>query len=205
MVGVDPQVLTNILKTYAYFNQEIEYCQGMNFIVGFLLMVFKDEETAFKALTELVERFNMADLFNSDLPKLKLFFYQLDRLISIVEPDLHAHLKDEMINASYFASAWFITIFTNSMKKQRSTEESKEQVPVLSENLLQLWDYFLVSGWKAVLKMGLFVLKDDAGNLIQLSFEEILNEISERPKNLLCTPGVTLRPVKPGDQPTTVY
>ena len=47
----------------------------MNFIVGFLLMLFKNEETAFKALTELVERFNMADLFNSDLPKLKLFFY----------------------------------------------------------------------------------------------------------------------------------
>ena len=89
----------------------------MNFIVGFLLMVFRDEELAFKALTELVERFNMAALFNSDLPRLKLFFYQLDRLVSIVEPDLHAHFKDEMINASYFASAWFITIFTNSMKK----------------------------------------------------------------------------------------
>ena len=26
MTGVDAQVLTNILKTYAYFNQEIEYC-----------------------------------------------------------------------------------------------------------------------------------------------------------------------------------
>lgn len=47
---------------------------------------------------------------------LKLFFYQLDRLVSIFEPDLHSHFKDEMINSSYFASAWFITIFTNSIK-----------------------------------------------------------------------------------------
>lgn len=118
----------------------------MNFIVGFLLMVFKDEETAFKALTELVERFSMADLFNSDLPKLKLFFYQLDRLVSIVEPELHGHFKDEMINASYFASAWFITIFTNSMKKQKpkqaqggEPEESKDyqaEVNPVCENLL---------------------------------------------------------------------
>lgn len=101
-------------------------------------MVFKDEEMAFKALTELVERFHMADLFNSDLPRLKLFFYQLDRLVSIVEPDLHAHFKDEMINASYFASAWFITIFTNSMKKQHrpDDEEQKEPLPGVSENLL---------------------------------------------------------------------
>ncbi len=47
---IDPIVLTNILKTYAFFNPEIEYCQGMNFIAGFLLLVFKDEELSFKAL-----------------------------------------------------------------------------------------------------------------------------------------------------------
>ena len=50
MGGVDPKVLTELLKTYAFFNEEIEYCQGMNFIAGFLLMVLKDEEMAFKAL-----------------------------------------------------------------------------------------------------------------------------------------------------------
>lgn len=88
--------------------------------------------------------------------------------MSIVEPELHAHFKDEMINASYFASAWFITIFTNSIKKQHRSddEETKESLPGVSENLLQLWDYFLVSGWKAVLKMGLFVLKEDSSNLV---------------------------------------
>lgn len=234
MQGVDPQELTNVLKTYAYFNQEIEYCQGMNFIVGFLLMVFRDEELAFKALNELVERFKMADLFNSDLPRLKLFFYQLDRLISIVEPDLHAHFKDEMINASYFASAWFITIFTNSMKKppsdlQAENSEPKnpktgtdkigthaspiqpyrwEPMPAVCENLLQLWDYFLVSGWKVVLKMGLFVLAHDAGTLMQQSFEEMLHIVSEKPKILLCTHGVKIRPPQRKEddgKPTTLY
>ena len=83
----------------------------------------------------------MAQLFNSDLPMLKLFFYQLDRLVSIFEPDLHSHFKDEMINSSYFASAWFITIFTNSIKKNvkvvgdnESTETTQEIL--VSERLL---------------------------------------------------------------------
>jgi hypothetical protein len=118
--------------------------------------------------------------------------------VSIVEPELHAHFKDEMINASYFASAWFITIFTNSIKKQHRSddEETKESLPGVSENLLQLWDYFLVSGWKAVLKMGLFVLKEDSSNLVQLSFEEILSEIAEKPKNLLCTHGFKIKPIR---------
>ena len=72
---------------------------------------------------------------------LKLFFYQLDRLVSIFEPDLHSHFKDEMINSSYFASAWFITIFTNSIKKNvkvvgdnESTETTQEIL--VSERLL---------------------------------------------------------------------
>jgi hypothetical protein len=36
----------------------------MNYVTGFLLMVLKDEELAFKALTTIVSRFGMADLFN---------------------------------------------------------------------------------------------------------------------------------------------
>ena len=183
MGGVDPQVLIELLKTYAFFNKDIEYCQGMNFIAGFLLMVLDDEETAFRALIQLVDRFSMAQLFNSDLPMLKLFFYQLDRLVSIFEPDLHSHFKDEMINSSYFASAWFITIFTNCIKNVKvEGEETK-----VSEKILQLWDYFLISGWKAILKMGLFVLKDSSEELLMRSFEDILNDITEKPKMILCT------------------
>lgn len=126
----------------------------------------------------------MAQLFNSDLPMLKLFFYQLDRLVSIFEPDLHSHFKDEMINSSYFASAWFITLFTNSIKNSTQVADSIEDAQV-SEQLLQLWDYFLVAGWKAILKMGLFVLRDSSGELLQHSFEEILNDITEKPKGIL--------------------
>ena len=33
--------------------------------------------------------------------------------------------------------------------------------------------------------MGLFVLKDSSGELLHLSFEEILNEIAEKPKAIL--------------------
>ena len=36
--------------------------------------------------------------------------------------------------------------------------------------------------------MGLFVLKDSSDQLLQLSFEEILNEITEKPKAILSPP-----------------
>jgi hypothetical protein len=55
MPGIDPTSLSNILKAYALFNPEIEYCQGMNFIAGFLMMIYKDEEKTFMALNSLVQ------------------------------------------------------------------------------------------------------------------------------------------------------
>jgi Rab-GTPase-TBC domain len=47
----------------------------MNFVAGFLFLVFRDEEKSFKALQEIIDVNNMAELFNQELPRLKLFFY----------------------------------------------------------------------------------------------------------------------------------
>jgi hypothetical protein len=109
--------LNNILKAYATVNaKSLDYCQGMNFIVGFLFLLFdKREDYAFAVLKEVIARFHMQDLFDSQLPMLKLNFYQLDRLISLLLPDLHSHFKDEAINSSYFSAPYFITIFTSTL------------------------------------------------------------------------------------------
>ena len=72
---VKPEILNNILKTYAFFNPEIEYCQGMNFVAGFLYLVFRDEQLSFKALMRVAEIFDMSLLYKKELPMLKLFFY----------------------------------------------------------------------------------------------------------------------------------
>lgn len=72
-----------MLKTYAFFNPEIEYCQGMNFVAGFLFLVFRDEQLCFKSLMRVAEIFDMSSLYKKEMPMLKLFFYQMDRLIAI--------------------------------------------------------------------------------------------------------------------------
>ena len=61
----------------------------MNFVAGFLFLVFRDEEISFKALLRIAQIFDMAHLYKKELPKLKLFFYQLDRLVAIQMPVLH--------------------------------------------------------------------------------------------------------------------
>lgn len=93
MQGINATNLRKILTSYAVCNPELNYCQGMNFIAGFLFLLFQDEALSFAVMRDLIHRFNMGRLFNTELPMLKLNFYQLDRLISILLPDLHSHLK----------------------------------------------------------------------------------------------------------------
>lgn len=91
---IPQEILKNILRTYAIVNPSLNYCQGMNFIAGFLyLSLGKQEALAFAVMREVIERYAMTHLFNTELPMLKLMFYQLDRLISINLPDLHNHFK----------------------------------------------------------------------------------------------------------------
>lgn len=65
----------------------------MNFIAGFLYLFLQDEALSFAVIRQIINCFELSTLFNTELPMLKLNFYRLDRLISILLPDLHSHLK----------------------------------------------------------------------------------------------------------------
>ena len=68
--------LSNILKTYAIINSKINYCQGMNFMAGYLFLAMDNrEDLAFGAMREVIERFSMIHLFQKEQPMLKLMFY----------------------------------------------------------------------------------------------------------------------------------
>jgi len=123
----------------------------MNFMAGFLFLTMDCEESlAFAVMREIISRYSLANLFNKELPMLKLMFYQLDRLISIYLPDLHDHFKDEQTNSSYYSSPFFITLFTSILQTQKTDEHTWK--------LKRIWDHFIIYGWKAVFKTCLLIL-----------------------------------------------
>ena len=84
--------MNNLLRLYAQHDKHISYCQGMNYIMGFLYSLFKDEGTTFKFFTVLINK-HMRGLFENDLKFLPCLFYQLDRLVCIFLPRLAEHFK----------------------------------------------------------------------------------------------------------------
>jgi hypothetical protein len=167
--AIQGENLNNILKSYAIVNQQLDYCQGMNFIAGFLFLQFGHSESlAFAVMKAVIQRFRMHELFNTELPMLKLNFYQLDRLLAISLPDLHMHFKDETINSSYYSSPYFITLFTSVMQMQSAFDDN-------ASLLLRVWDHFLLDGWKAIFKTSIALLKDNEEALLGMPFEVMLS------------------------------
>ena len=180
MPGVDAEALQRVLKAYAVHHPEFGYCQGMNFVAGFIMMIYNDETTTFRVLVALMRKFKIEELFDSQLPRLRLFFFQLDRLVGVAEPELCSHLAEEEITAGLFASGWFITLFTNVLRENADGDSGR-----VNENLMQLWDYFLVSGWKALIKFVVLMLTESATSLSKAKFEDILLRMNDLPKGWL--------------------
>lgn len=125
----------DVLRCYAVFNSEIEYCPGLNFLAGFFYLLCRNEPRAFSMLCTLIANFDLSYLFNEDVPMLQKFFYQINRLIAIYLPRLHSHLYQEGIRTSYFCSPWFLTVFTFILQSCKS-----KHIPIL---LNEIFDRFL--------------------------------------------------------------
>ena len=155
-----------ILRAACKETPSINYCQGMNYIVAFLLSITENEEDTFYLFLSLLISTDYGSLFSEDLEKLKKFFYVFERLINIFLPELYSFFLDNNINVSYFISPWFITLFTDVYPHISNLTEPKI--------ILRIWDLFLFSGWNSIIKVGLSIIKHFENKLLTLTFETLL-------------------------------
>ena len=107
---------------------------------------------------------------------MKKYFYVFERILDILLPELYNYLKINNIKVSFFISPWFITLFTDTYLNIEHRENPKI--------LMRIWDLFLFSGCKSILKVGISILKNFEPKIMTLTFEELLRFlISEIPKS----------------------
>jgi hypothetical protein len=83
----------------------------MNYLAGYLFLSFRDEEMTYKAFDRVMNR-HFKTLFLKDFEQMKMRFYQFEKLFSLCLPKLYDHFKQEKLDASYYITAWMITMFT---------------------------------------------------------------------------------------------
>ena len=158
--------IINILYAVSQCNFGIKYVQGMNFIVSFLYEVYGEEE-AFYIFLSFFHSTQYSIIFDKDLIKLNEFFYVFNRIISLLEPELSSFFNINGVNVNFFATPWFITLFTGSHQNLRNEKDNKNI-------LIRIFDNFITSGWKAMMVVGCSLLHSFESKLMSLKYEDML-------------------------------
>ena len=157
--------LVNILKVASKQVTSINYCQGMNHITAFLLTLCdENEEETFYLLLSILLATDYCNLVANDLVILNSYFYCFERLLVLMFPEMYNYLTNNNINGGYFLSPWFITIFTIAFHSEKERDI-----------MIKIFDLFLFSGWKAIFKIGISLLKCNSLKIFSLPYEQLVH------------------------------
>ena len=160
--------IANMLKAISKELPSLNYCQGMNQIASFLLDVCNyQEEEAFYVFLSLMIDSVYSSLFKDELAKLNILFYQFERILVQNLPEIYSYLIENKITPGFFASPWFITLFTDTFIDRAEINNKKI--------IMKIFDLFIFEGWKAIIKVGIALLKFNEIKILKTPMEELLN------------------------------
>jgi len=182
--GLGRQMLFNVLVALAMYEPRVGYCQGMNFVAGVLIVVALGFETqrnpteelalatnglspekqkrfeshVFWIMVSFLQHFHMHELWRPGVPQLKLRIFQFEKLVSSKLPKLHAHFDSIGLAPDFFASQWFLTLMSYNMD---------------IEQLVRVWDVFMLDGWKTIFKTGIAILSGAKEQIVHMNLEQM--------------------------------
>mmetsp|Transcript_5393 Transcript_5393/g.15439 ORF Transcript_5393/g.15439 Transcript_5393/m.15439 type:complete len:845 (+) Transcript_5393:278-2812(+) len=163
------KALFRVLKAYSLHDLEVQYCQGMGFLAGVMLM-YLPEEPSFRMLTTLLDERgpNLRRLYLPGLEGLKQQLRMLEWLLERHSPHLAKHLQVNMVSPVLYASQWFLTLFA---------------CPFPSHFSARIMDIILFKGTSDILmQAALAVVAECEKDLLALEdFEDILTFLKVEP------------------------
>ena len=163
--------LSNILKAASTELPDVNYCQGMNHIAAVLLVLCEEnEEEAFYLFIGLLFATDYCSLIVKNLKKLNSFFYCFERLLNIMFPEMNRYFKNINVNCGYFLSPWFITLFSNAYNHEKEQDNLKV--------IMNIFDLFILSGWKAIFKIGISLIRKNSLKIISLPYDQLVHYLN---------------------------
>ena len=114
--------LYNVLKAFWNLDNELGYCQGMNLLVGFMLLISQGNEldTFYLLVSNFSNTFNkrkayeysFRGLFSEEFPLLTFLNFIFDILLEENIPEIKNHLDELGITYDLWIGQWFQTLFT---------------------------------------------------------------------------------------------
>ncbi|CRG99282.1 GTPase-activating protein, putative [Plasmodium relictum] len=154
------QQLYRILNAYSNYEPAVGYCQGMNFLVGLLLIVsnFNELET-FCVLVSLMNNYHLKEFYKEKFPLLNKYIYVFEKILQNEIPDLVEHFNKEEVFPPVYLHQWMLTLFIASL-------------PIKS--VIVIWDFLFSTSIKMIIIISIALLKILKSYLMKHKFEKIL-------------------------------
>ena len=131
--------LSNVLYAFAATHPDIYYCQSLNFIAAILIVVL-GEESAFYALSSIVEDFLPDDYYQMGMHGFRVDLKLFEIILSERVPEVYKHAQELHHEWVFTASGWLLTLFSNSFP---------------TTTVLRIWDSFLLEGPKIIYRVAI--------------------------------------------------
>lgn len=136
------KILENLLIALNNLDEETGYCQGINFMIGFLLKVTKFNEIKTFHLARLILK-KIKGYYTQHFPLLEYNLREFNRAFKHLYPKLYHHLKENNIPDELWVGKWIQTLFTVCMPYKETC---------------RLWDSLIVYGVDFVIPLSLSIL-----------------------------------------------
>jgi hypothetical protein len=156
--------LKNTLERMCAVPGNVGYCQGMNFIVGAMLYLFKNETKTLYVFSNLIQKYELTTLFAYNTPDYGVRVYQINYYVKKYIPSVYYHFKNNNLSFDMIYSRWLLTLFAN----------------YLDINRLDFpWSCLFIHKWKGIIKICLLLIYELKEQLLKCDLEKLSNLLKE--------------------------
>ena len=145
-------LLKDLLIALNNINEKIGYCQGVNFIVSFILKVTKFNKIKAFHISRLILK-KIKGYFSKDFPLLKQNLNKFNEGFTTLIPKLYCHFRDHDVIDELWVGKWFQTLFTINLPFKEAC---------------LIWDVLLVYGIDFVIPIALSIIYINKKKLLKL-------------------------------------